>query len=264
MSPRHLVLLVSGVLVAAPAFGQVIDEEHSESVVPGVKAGKLAQAPDLAEAARLIFERVNQFRQQERRTKLALNPKLSETAQAFAEYMAKTNRFSHTADGNRPANRARAHGYDYCIIAENIAYQYSSGGFTPQELARGFFDSWVNSPEHKKNMLDPDVTETGIGVARSDDTGYYYAVQLFGRPRSRSVRFQIANRSDATVDYKIGNRTYHLPPRYTMTHEQCRPGPVQFRWPDAAGQEPESVTPDNRAKYVIVRDQDGHFAVENE
>jgi hypothetical protein len=207
---------------------------------------------------------VNGFRQQERRGKLEANPKLAETAQAFAEYMARTNRFSHTADGNRPGNRVRAHGYDYCIIAENIAYQYSSGGFSPDELAQGFFDSWENSAEHKKNMLDADVTETGIGVARSDDTGYFYAVQLFGRPRSQSVRFQIANRSDATVDYQIGARTYHLLPRYTMTHEQCRPGAVQFRWSEDAGQEPEALKPENRAKYAVVRDKDGQFRVENE
>ncbi len=35
----------------------------------------------------------------------------------------------------------------------------------------------------RKNMLAPEVTETGVAVARSGKTGRYYAVQMFGRPR---------------------------------------------------------------------------------
>ena len=44
-------------------------------------------------------------------------------------------------------------------------------------------------------MLDADATETGISVARSEHTGYYYAVQMFGRPKSDAIEFQISNRS---------------------------------------------------------------------
>jgi hypothetical protein len=33
-------------------------------------------------------------------------------------------------------------------------------------------------------MLDPDVREIGVGVARSNKTGRYYAVEDFGRPLS--------------------------------------------------------------------------------
>src|SRR5262249_23469979 len=148
------------------------------------------------------------------------------------------NRYGHTADGSRPADRAKAHGYDYCILAENIAYQYSSAGFTADELAREFFHVWEQSPEHRKNMLDADVTDTGIGVAHSPDTGYFYAVQPFARPRSKSLHFQIANRTATTVEYQVGDRTYSLPPRYTRTHEQCRPAPVKFQWPAESGQAP--------------------------
>lgn len=38
------------------------------------------------------------------------NPKLTQTAQYFANYMARTNKYGHTADGSRPGERARKHG----------------------------------------------------------------------------------------------------------------------------------------------------------
>ena len=40
-------------------------------------------------------------------------------------------------------------------------------------------------------MLDPAVTETGVGVARSERTGDYYGVQMFGRPTTEMMEFQI-------------------------------------------------------------------------
>ena len=41
----------------------------------------------------------------------------------------------------------------------------NSSGFTPKELADGFLEGWKQSPGHRKNMLDPDVTQIGVGVA---------------------------------------------------------------------------------------------------
>src|SRR5205085_9863408 len=126
----------------------------------------------------------------------------------------------------QPADRAKEHGYDYCIVLENIAYQYDSTGFTTEKLGGGFFTGWKESPGHRRNMLDPDVTETGVAIARSADTGYYYAVQLFGRPKSLRIEFRIANSTGAVVRYKVGDREYDLPPGVVMTHEVCRPTDV--------------------------------------
>jgi len=70
-----------------------------------------------------------------------------------------------------------------------------------------------------------------VAVARSKETGYYYAVQMFGRPKSMSVEFQIANRSDARLEYTIGSDKFTLDPRYVQTHTRCRPGEVTFQAP---------------------------------
>src|SRR5689334_15910645 len=143
--------------------------------------------PDLDRAARQVIDQTNQFRRAEKRGDVTINAKLMATARYFADFMARTDKYGHEADGSDPAGRAKKHGYDYCLIAENIAYVFSSEGFTTEELAKQFVEGWKNSPPHRKNMLDPDVTETGVAIARSTTSGKYYAVQMFGRPKSMTI-----------------------------------------------------------------------------
>src|SRR5438067_432234 len=92
-------------------------------------------APDLAQVVDLIVRRTNEFRKQERRQPVKSEAKLTATAQYFAEYMARTGEYGHTADGNQPGGRAKKHDYAYCVIAENIAYEYNSAGFSTDNLA---------------------------------------------------------------------------------------------------------------------------------
>ena len=60
---------------------------------------------------------------QEGRDPVAADARLTEAARYFAGYLAKTDQFSHDADGSVPAARAQKHGYDYCIVSENLAYR---------------------------------------------------------------------------------------------------------------------------------------------
>jgi hypothetical protein len=160
--------------------------------------------------------------------------------------MATTDRYGHDADGRRPSERVQRFGYDYCLVAENIGYQYNSTGFTTEELAPRFVEGWKNSLPHRQNMLDPDVHEIGVAVARSENTGYWYGVQILGRPKSAAIEFQIENRSDAAVEYTVDGRTFPLPPRYARTHLRCRPAKVAF------GFREQSVEPVNGSHYTII------------
>jgi hypothetical protein len=134
--------------------------------------------------------------------------------------MARTGRYGHTADGREPSDRARAHGYDYCRIAENISYQYSSRGFGTAELATRLVEGWKKSPGHRENMLEEGVTETAVALARSD-SGRYYAVQLFGLPRSERTQFEIRNEAGVRVRYRIDEEDFTLAPRESHTHQRC-------------------------------------------
>jgi uncharacterized protein YkwD len=218
------------------------------------------QSPNLADVVELLLSRTDTFRQQEGRPPVAPNPQLTAAAHDFAAFMAQTGQLSHTADGQSPEDRAKAHGYDPCLIAENIAYQHHSGGFTAEALGQGFFEGWQHSPDHRKNLLDPAVTETGVGVAQSQQIGAYYAVQLFGRPMSQGIEFQITNHTDTTITYAVDGQVFPLPPRTTRTHQQCRPPEVTFHWPGT--QEQTTVHPNHGDRYTIVRRDDGAFRVE--
>ena len=95
------------------------------------------------------------------------------------------------------------------------------------------------------------VTPALAALARSPETGYYYGVQMFGRPRSAAVEVRVSNDSDATVRYRIGERTFPLPPRYTRTHQRCRVEDLAFLWEDGSAQEPKTVHPRNGDHFTV-------------
>lgn len=145
-------------------------------------AGAAPAQPDLARVEEIVVSRTNDFRRDEGRGRLAKNARLAAAAREFAQFMARTGRYAHDADGRRPAERVHAHGYRWCMVAENISYQFSSAGFATDELAARLFDGWKRSADHRRNMLDGGAAHTAVAVARSAATGYYYAVQLFAGP----------------------------------------------------------------------------------
>jgi uncharacterized protein YkwD len=148
---------------------------------------RAAAAPDLAQVERRVVQGTNEFRQEHGRGTLGVNAKLAAAAQEFARFMARTGKYSHDADGRRPRERVLAHGYRYCMVAENISYQFSSEGFESVELASRLLEGWKRSPGHRANMLDGAAVHTAVALARSS-TGYFYAVQLFGSPHAGGSR----------------------------------------------------------------------------
>jgi uncharacterized protein YkwD len=258
-----LLFALGACLLPAIANSQTSEEEESESHRPSpAKPSPGEQTPDLAQVATRLTSLTNEFRQAEGHQALKPNPQLTAAARDFADFMAQTGKYGHTADGSRPSTRAKQHGYDYCVVAENIAYQFSTAGFTAEELAQGFFQGWKQSPGHRKNMLDPAVTDTGVAVAHSDQTGNYYAVQMFGQPASERIEFQLSNHANVVIQYAIGERMFTLPPRYTRTHQQCRATVLTVHWPD--GQEQPTVRPNTQDHYAIVQEDGGQFRLQKE
>ena len=146
-------------------------------------APAVGASPDLGRVEAAIVESTNQFRRDEGLRTVDVDRKLARAARAFANYMADTDRYGHEVDGKKPSQRVKIQGYDYCLVSENIAYQYSSRVLSTEELGGRYFEGWKNSPGHRRNMLEPAARDTAVAVAQSA-TGYYYAVQLFGRPQS--------------------------------------------------------------------------------
>ena len=213
-----------------------------------------AAAPDLARVQALIIERTNDFRREQGRESVHSDRKLEAAARYFAEYMARNDRYGHEADGKTPADRAARHGYDHCLVAENISFQYSSEDFATADLARRYVEGWKKSPGHRTNMLLPAAQDTAVAVARSAKSGRYYAVQMFGRRKSHSVEFRIANHARENVAYRIGDSEYSLAPGTARIHTHCAPEELALAAPGAtAGR----MTPKNGDKLVVVRQPGG-------
>lgn len=208
-----------------------------------------------------IVQQTNAFREVQRRAPVTAAAALTEAAQAFADLMARTDRYGHEADGRDPPERARQHGYDYCIVSENIAYRYRKPEFERHELAQSLVQGWESSPIHRHNMLDPDVRDTGVGVARSRKTGRWYAVQMFGLPKHAQIRFQITNETPQTIRYRLGERSFELEPRVTRTHLQCRDAEVSLDAPDPSS---KIIHPRTGKRYEVHRDADGRWSVAEE
>ena len=154
----------------------------------------MASLPDLPQTEIAIVEMTNAFRKDNKLGALKPNAALTAAARAFADYLGKSGKFGHEADGRQPAQRAEAQGYRYCTVAENLALNLDSRGFETQQLAREATEGWKGSPGHRANMLRPHVTEIGVAVVRAPDRDpKFISVQLFGRPEALKVQFTIEN-----------------------------------------------------------------------
>ena len=193
----------------------------------------MTDLPDVPKTEVAIIEMTNAFRRAEKLADVKPNAELTRAARLYAEYLAKSGRFAHEADGRQPADRVKASGYKYCTVAENLALNLDSRGFTTQALAKQAVEGWKNSPGHRKNMVQPHVTEIGVGIARAP-TGdpKYISVQLFGRPENLKYQFRIENKAAVSVRYTAMGEKHSIDPRVIATHTACQPGEIVF---DSAG-----------------------------
>jgi uncharacterized protein YkwD len=219
-----------------------------------------AQSPDFAsEVEERVVNLTNEVRAKSALAPLQGEARLTDAARAFASHLASTGRLEHDADGTTPPERVKKRGYAYCIVAENLGMEFSSGGFTAERLSRNFVDGWMDSPTHRGNIVQPDVTQIGVGVSRSR-AGEYYAVQVFARPMAQMTRFRIANRANATVRYEYRGRGVTLGPRQARNHESCVGAAVKL---DSSGQD-VLLQPRDGGRYAITESARGVYRIAEE
>ena len=106
---------------------------------------------------------------------LTVDARLAAAAQGHSEDMVARAFFAHeNPDGAQVWDRAVAAGYTYRKVAENIA----AGQPTAADVVRG----WMESPGHRANILDGELTQIGVGRAAGGSYGVYWT-QVFGTPR---------------------------------------------------------------------------------
>jgi uncharacterized protein YkwD len=127
-----------------------------------------------------IVELTNAQRRQAGLPELKFNPVLAAAAQKHSVDMALEDFFSHKSpNGSNASDRAQAEGYPSTFVGENIA----AGRSNPEDAVKG----WMNSEGHRKNILNPNYKEIGVGYYfLANDTGNvnykHYWTQCFGRP----------------------------------------------------------------------------------
>jgi uncharacterized protein YkwD len=111
---------------------------------------------------------------------LHLDPALTVAAQQHAADMAWHGYLAHTSpEGGTPLARyLKAGGDPAKLVGENIAHCPSCYNAVTQGTIQQLTQDWMNSPEHRKNLLAPEFDSFGFGTAIDDELGLY-AVQTF-------------------------------------------------------------------------------------
>ncbi|MFI5275245.1 MAG: CAP domain-containing protein [Candidatus Saccharimonadales bacterium] len=112
---------------------------------------------------------------------LALNSQLTQAAQTKANDMATRNYWSHNSpDGRTPWSFISASGYQFAAAGENLAYGFNS--------SNDIMNGWMNSPEHRTNVLNKVFTQIGFGIANAPNYQGHgpetVVVAMYGEPAS--------------------------------------------------------------------------------
>lgn len=171
LKTQTAIKLTTGIEHSDP-WGLLEGDEDDTNTSSGVKSSVVV---NMAGAEQSAFALINQKRAEQGSRPLIWNAELAAVARLHSQNMAEFKFFSHCGlDNKLVSDRADASGLGrWRSIGENIAFN------------RGFLDPvvktvelWLDSPTHKRNMLDANWTESAVGVAKAQD-GSYYFTQVF-------------------------------------------------------------------------------------
>ena len=118
---------------------------------------------------------INQKRAENKLVPLSENTDLDVSACHKLDDMVKNHYWAHTSpSGVTPWHWFDVVGYNYRHAGENLAYG--------QTNASELIDAWMNSPEHKANILDKGFTEQGMCIKYANFQGnnHWIIVSHFG------------------------------------------------------------------------------------
>jgi uncharacterized protein YkwD len=157
-------------------YGSAVSKAKSGRVYAVVMLGIARSRVDTPKARAKVVEElvklVNAERMKEGLKPVTLNAELTAAAQGHAENMAKQKKMEHVLDGKTPQDRIKAAGYKGKRGTENVAF----GQQDPEEVMK----LWMNSPPHRRNILNGALQEIGVGIGQEEKTGHLYWCQCFG------------------------------------------------------------------------------------
>ncbi|MDB4992393.1 MAG: hypothetical protein JWL75_638 [Parcubacteria group bacterium] len=169
----RIALVISGLIVIF--FSGIFPVEDYLALVTPSQLTASVVASDVATLT-------NQNRTENGLPALMVSPLLTQAAQLKANDMAQNSYYAHISpDGKSPLYWLTQVGYQYLNAGENLVIDR-----TTSEQA---VDAWMNSADHRENILRPQFTEFGIGIATGQYQGVdtIFVVQEFGTPYPLSV-----------------------------------------------------------------------------
>ncbi len=157
------------------------------TVTPALPATSSLLPPNLARLQAQAIDLINQSRAAEGLFPVAWDAAAAQVAQAHAEDMLQGPFFSHwNRDGYGPDHRAALDAGMTDAVFENI-YTFwrrtSDGQPAPiEDWPQRILDAHLglmDSPGHRRNIMDPAHTHVGIGIAYRPEIGELRLVQLF-------------------------------------------------------------------------------------
>lgn len=135
----------------------------------GTAAGSGAMAADESR----ILQLVNAERAKVGAKPLSASSECTRLARMKSQDMVDNNYFSHQSPTyGSPFDMLKANNVNYMYAGENIAMNQS---------ADAAFRAWMNSEGHRKNILNPNFTELGVGIAPKGNGSYIYTQLFIGR-----------------------------------------------------------------------------------
>lgn len=118
-----------------------------------------------------VLELINKERSKSGLAPVSYHGALDNAAEKHAKHMSIVGRMAHDGIGDGdPGERIRSEGWRRGW-GENVA----TGQQSPEQVVR----EWMNSPTHRKNILDPSFRSMGVGLSISSNGRTYWA-QEFG------------------------------------------------------------------------------------
>ncbi len=169
-----LVAIIMGCFI-----GSIVYTRAHPYVPPANPQAKLLTPIQSASAVNAvdIISLTNQNRSNAGVPVLTTSPLLTDAAQLKADDMAANSYYAHMSpDGKSPLYWLDLVGYHYINAGENLVIDRT----TSEQVV----DAWMNSPDHRENILRPQFTEIGVGTASGVYEGLQtiYVVQEFGMP----------------------------------------------------------------------------------
>lgn len=159
---------------AAISGGAEIAGNTAIAVAAAYDGAALAAAPGVdADAERYLFAQLNQARARHGRERVVRDPALDQVAREKATDMAVNGYFDHVSPTLGTV-------YDM-LTARGMAYKWAGENIARVPSAQVAHEAFMESPDHRANILSAGYTHVGVGVVEA--RGRLYVAQVFMRPR---------------------------------------------------------------------------------